>query len=120
MAISFDIKERFSAITDAINPFDSEGRKRRSFERLVTKVVSKNMQHDDRMFALQSLCDLDTDESLQAVFRRWDIKADKEREDRAEKEFLADLLAEKGARVMRQGVGMDHGVTAVATARVVS
>ncbi len=100
MAISFDIKERFAAIADAINPFDSEGRRRRSFDRLVTKVVSKNMQHEDRMFAIQSLCDMDTDESLRAVFRRWDLKADKEREDRAEKEFLADVLAEKGSRVL--------------------
>ncbi|GEM_PF-1663669 len=100
MAISFDIKERLLAITDAINPFDSEGRRQRSFDRLVTKVVSKNMQHEDRMFAIQTLCDMDTDESLSAVFRRWDLKADKDREDRAEKEFLAEILTSKGSRVL--------------------
>ena len=100
MAISFDIKERLLALTDAVNPFDSEGRRRRGFERLVTKVVSKNMQHEDRMFAIQTLCEMDTDESLSAVFRRWDMKADKEREDRAEKEFLAQVLTEKGKRIL--------------------
>ena len=100
MALSFDIKERLLALADAVNPFDSDGRRERSFGRLVTKVVSKNMQHEDRMYAIQALCEMDSDESLSAVFRRWDIKADKEREDRAEKEFLADLLAEKGDRVI--------------------
>jgi hypothetical protein len=100
MAISFDIKERVTAMADAINPFDSEGRRQRTFDRLVTKVVSKNQQHDDRMYAIQTLCEMDTDQALSAVFRRWDLKADKEREDRAEKEFLADLLAEKGSRIL--------------------
>jgi hypothetical protein len=43
---------------------------------------------------------MDTDASLSAVFRRWDLKADKDREDRTEKEFLADILAEKGTRIL--------------------
>lgn len=76
--------------------FDSEARERRSFEKLATKVVSKNQQHEDRMIALETLADMDSPEALSALFRRWDMTSEKAREDRAEKEYLADVLVAKG------------------------
>ena len=76
--------------------FNSEARERRAFEKLAMKLVSKNQQHEDRMLALESLSEIDTPEAMAALFRRWDLTADKEREDRAEKEYLQKILVSKG------------------------
>lgn len=82
--------------------FDAELRERRAFEKLTTKVVSKNQQHEDRMLALETLAGMESDEALSALFRRWDMTAEKEREDRAEKEYLAKLLVAKGEGMLGQ------------------
>jgi len=79
--------------------FDSEVRERRAFEKLATRLVSKNQQHEDRMLALENLSELDSEEANVALFRRWDITAEKEREDRAEKEYLAKILVAKGPKM---------------------
>lgn len=80
--------------------FNSEARERRAFEKLAMKLVSKNQQHEDRMLALESLSEIDTPEAIAALFRRWDLTADKEREDRAEKEYLQKILVSKGPRMI--------------------
>ncbi len=82
--------------------FDAELRERRAFEKLTQKVVSKNQQHEDRMLALETLAGMDSDEATSALFRRWDMTAEKEREDRAEKEYLARLLVAKGEGMLEQ------------------
>ena len=80
--------------------FDPAKRERRSFEKLVGKLVSKNYQHEDRMLAIETLSEMDTPEATKALFRRWDMSADKDREDRAEKEYLAQVLVAKGESML--------------------
>jgi HEAT repeat protein len=80
--------------------FDPAKRERRSFEKLVGKLVSKNYQHEDRMLAIETLSEMDTPQATTALFRRWDMSADKDREDRAEKEYLAQVLVAKGERML--------------------
>jgi HEAT repeat protein len=80
--------------------FDPEVRERRAFEKLALKLVSKNQQHEDRMAALEALSAIDTEEANAALFRRWDLTAEKEREDRAEKEYLATILVSKGVKML--------------------
>ena len=82
--------------------FDPELRERRSFEKLATKLVSKNQQHEDRMLALETLSEMDTAEATAALFRRWDLTSEKEREDQAEKQYLAKLLIAKGPKMLEQ------------------
>jgi len=79
---------------------DPAKREQRSFEKLVSKLVSKNYQHEDRMLAIETLSEMDTPAATRALFRRWDISADKDREDRAEKEYLADVLVAKGEKML--------------------
>ena len=80
--------------------FDSEVRERRAFEKLATRLVSKNQQHEDRMAALETLSEIDSEEARRALFRRWDLTAEKEREDRAEKEYLAQIVVAKGSSML--------------------
>lgn len=79
---------------------DPAKREQRSFEKLVSKLVSKNHQHEDRMLAIETLSEMDTPAAIRALFRRWDMSADKAREDLAEKEYLADVLVAKGERML--------------------
>ncbi len=80
--------------------FDPATRERRAFAKLVGKLVSKNYQHEDRMLAIETLSEMDTPEATAALFRRWDMSADKDREDRTEKEYLAKVLEAKGERML--------------------
>ena len=80
--------------------FDPAARAQRSFDKLTAKLVSKNYQHEDRMAALQALAEMDTPAAIAALFRRWDSVAEKDREDRSEKEYLAEILVEKGPRML--------------------
>jgi len=80
--------------------FSAKARKDRAFDKMRAKLVSKNMQHDDRMWCIQQLAEMNTDEATQALFRRWDMVSDKNREDIAEKEYLADVLVEKGTAML--------------------
>lgn len=80
--------------------FDPAKRERRSFEKLMGKLVSKNYQHEDRMMAIETLSEMDTPKATAALFRRWDMSADKDREDRTEKEYLAQVLVAKGEAML--------------------
>ena len=80
--------------------FSAEARKQKAFDKMRAKLVSKNMQHDDRMWVIQQLGEMDTDDATRALFRRWDMVSDKKREDITEKEYLADVLAAKGSALL--------------------
>ncbi len=80
--------------------FDKDVRNQRSFDKLVSRLVSRNHQSEERMAAIETLAQLNTDEALRMLFRRWDMQADKKREDVAEKQYLSEILAEKGPRVL--------------------
>ncbi len=88
------------ALKNLLSSFSAEARKQRQFDKAVSKLVSRNYQHEDRMFVIEQLAELDTPQAIAALFRRWDMIADKKREDVAEKEYLADVLAAKGERVL--------------------
>ena len=89
-------------IKDLFGGFSAEARTLKAFDKMRSKLVSRNHQHDDRMWCIQQLAEMDTVEGTRALFRRWDMVADKQREDITEKEYLADVLTEKGAVILPQ------------------
>jgi HEAT repeat protein len=88
------------AVKDLFSLFDSEKRRQKSFDRLVSRLVSRNHQSEDRMAVIEELARMQDPEADAALFRRWDMMADKKREDVAEKEYLADVLTSKGADIV--------------------
>jgi len=82
--------------------FSAEARKQKAFDKMRAKLVSKNMQHDDRMWCIQQLAEMDTPDATRALFRRWDLNSDKGREDLVEKEYLAEVLVSKGTAMLPQ------------------
>ena len=48
--------------------FNAEARKQKSFDKMRAKLVSKNMQHDDRMWCIQQLAEMDNEEATRALF----------------------------------------------------
>lgn len=88
------------ALKDLLSSFSAEARKQRQFDKAVSKLVSRNYQHEDRMFVIQQLAEMNTPIATAALFRRWDMNADKGREDVTEKEYLADVLAAKGEEIL--------------------
>jgi hypothetical protein len=80
--------------------FSADARKQKAFDKMRAKLVSKNMQHDDRMWCIQQLAEMDTEDATRALFRRWDMVSDKGREDIVEKEYLADILVDKGQSML--------------------
>jgi len=87
------IKEFFTGLT-------GEGRQQKLFDKMVSKLVSRNYQHEDRLWAIEQLAQANSPEATSALFRRWDMVADKKREDVAEKERLSELLVAKGPSVL--------------------
>jgi hypothetical protein len=83
-------------LKDLFGGFSAEARAKKQFDKAVGKLVSRNYQHEDRMFVIEQLGNLDTPEATAALFRRWDMTSDKGREDIAEKEFLSEVLVGKG------------------------
>ncbi len=80
--------------------FDKEVRQQRAFDKLIGQLVSKNRQHEERMAAIENLATMNSDRAHAALFRRWDMQADKGREDVAEKQYLAEVLVAKGERIL--------------------
>lgn len=76
--------------------FDGETRAKKSLQKQIQKLLSKSHQHEDRLAAIDAMVTARTPEALAALFRRYDMQADKEREDRAEKDYLAQVLAGLG------------------------
>lgn len=87
-------------LKDLLGGFSAEARQQKQFDKMVGKLVSRNYQSEDRMFVIEALARMDTPEATAALFRRWDMTSDKQREDVAEKELLGDLLAAKGISIL--------------------
>ena len=87
-------------VKDLLSFFDADKRRQKSFDRLVVKLVSRNHQSEERMAIIEELARLNTDAADAALFRRWDMMADKKREDVAEKEYLAEVLGSKGEGII--------------------
>jgi hypothetical protein len=81
--------------------FSAEARAQKQFDKMVSKLVSRNYQHEDRMLVIEQLGQMNTPAATAALFRRWDMTSDKKREDVAEKEYLSDVLESKGDTILR-------------------
>lgn len=87
-------------LKDLFSVFDADARRQKAFDKTVTRLVSRNHQHEERMACIEQLAIMDTPEANRALFRRWDMMADKKRDDVAEKEFLLAVLVEKGTAIL--------------------
>jgi len=89
-------------VKDLFSFLNTDARRQKSFDRMVGRLVSRNQQHEERMAVIEELGRMATPEADAALFRRWDMMADKKREDVAEKEYLADVLVSKGEPILEQ------------------
>jgi HEAT repeats len=80
--------------------FSREGRQSRARERNIGRAVNKYAQSPDRFKALQALRDDGSTEALYGLFRRFGMMYDKTIEDEQEKDWVFDVLVEKGASIL--------------------
>jgi hypothetical protein len=80
--------------------FSKDGRDQRSREKNAARAIDKYAQSPDRMKALQALRDDGSTESLFALMRRFGMMYDKTIEDEQEKEWVFEMLVEKGGAVL--------------------
>jgi hypothetical protein len=83
-----------------LDRFSKEGRDQRTLEKNAARAVNKYAQSPDRMKALQALRDDGSTEALYALMKRFGMMYDKSIEDEQEKEWVFELLVEKGASVL--------------------
>ena len=83
-----------------LDRFSKDGRDQRAREKNTARAVNKYMQSPDRMKALQALRDDGSDEALFGMMKRFGMMYDKTIEDEQEKEWVFELLVEKGAAVL--------------------
>ena len=79
-----------------------EGRDRRSLERNVSRAVNKYAQSPDRFKAFQALLQDGSPDAIFGLLRRFGMMYDKSIEDEQEKEWVFDVLVDKGASVLPQ------------------
>jgi hypothetical protein len=80
--------------------FSKDGRALRARESNIKRAVNKYAQSPDRMKALQSLRDEGSPEALYGLLRRFGMMYDKTIEDEQEKEWVFDMLLEKGPAII--------------------
>jgi hypothetical protein len=80
--------------------FSKDNREQRARQKNVERAVNKYAQSPDRMKALQSLRDDGSPEALYGLIRRFGMMYDKTIEDEQEKEWVFEMLVEKGAAVL--------------------
>jgi hypothetical protein len=80
--------------------FGKEGRVERARQKNIERAVKKFSQSPDRMRALQALRDDGTPEAIYGLLRRFGMMYDKTIEDEQEKEWVFDVLVEKGATIL--------------------
>jgi hypothetical protein len=80
--------------------FSKEGRQKSARERSIKKAVDKYQQSPDRLRALQNLRDDGSPEALYGLMRRFGMMYDKSIEDEQEKEWVFEVLVEKGASIL--------------------
>jgi hypothetical protein len=83
-----------------LDRFSKDGRDQRAREKNTARAVNKYMQSPDRMKALQALRDDGSDEALYGLMKRFGMMYDKTIEDEQEKEWVFEMLVEKGAAVL--------------------
>jgi hypothetical protein len=83
-----------------LDRFSKDGRDARAREKNAARAINKYAQSPDRMKALQALRDDGSDEALYALIRRFGMMYDKSIEDEQEKEWVFEMLVEKGATVL--------------------
>jgi HEAT repeat protein len=89
------------AVSDLFkNLFKKEGREHRAREKNMSRAVNKYAQSPDRLKALQSLRDDGSDEALYGLMRRFGMMYDKTIEDEQEKDWVFEVLVEKGASIL--------------------
>ncbi len=89
-------------VKDLFSFLDADARRQKNFDRMVGRLVSRNQQHEERLAVIEELGRMASPEADAALFRRWDMMADKKREDVAEKEYLAEVLVSKGESIIDQ------------------
>lgn len=80
--------------------FSKEGRDARAREKNISRAVNKYSQSPDRMKALQSLRDDGSPDAIFGLLRRFGMMYDKTIEDEQEKEWVFEVLVEKGASII--------------------
>src|SRR6476659_6097787 len=83
-----------------LDRFSKDGRDARAREKNSARAINKYMQSPDRLKALQALRDDGSDDALYALMKRFGMMYDKSIEDEQEKEWVFELLVEKGASVL--------------------
>jgi hypothetical protein len=82
------------------NLFSKDGRQQRARDRNISRAVHKYAQSPDRMKALQALRDDGSAEAIYGMIRRFGMMYDKTIEDEQEKDWVFEVLAEKGASII--------------------
>src|SRR5262249_50282877 len=77
-----------------------EGRKAGALRRSLDKAVKKELQHPDRMRALEILRDDASDEAIYGLLRRFSFVYDKTIEDEQEKQWVEESLCSLGDRAL--------------------
>src|SRR5262245_33665732 len=80
--------------------FKKDGRDERARQKNAARAINKFSQSPDRMKALQALRDDGSDDALFALMKRFGMRYDKTIEDEQEKEWVFEVLVEKGATVL--------------------
>ena len=80
--------------------FSKEGREHRARARNISRALQKYGQSADRMKALQALRDDGSPEATYGLLRRFAMMYDKTIEDEQEKEWVFDVLVEKGGSIL--------------------
>ena len=80
--------------------FSKDGRQQRARDRNISRAVNKYAQSPDRMKALQALRDDGSPEALYGMLRRFGMMYDKTIEDEQEKDWVFEVLLEKGAAIV--------------------
>jgi hypothetical protein len=83
-----------------LDRFSKDGRDQRAREKNAARAINKYMQSPDRMKALQELGEDGSDDALYGLMRRFGMMYDKTIEDEQEKEWVFEMLVEKGAKVL--------------------
>jgi hypothetical protein len=80
--------------------FSKDGRQQRARDKNVGRAVHKYAQSPDRMKALQALRDDGSPEATYGMLRRFGMMYDKTIEDEQEKDWVFEVLAEKGPSII--------------------
>ncbi len=78
-----------------------EKRDQRAFDRNLKRVLRRTRAKDERMDeSIHFLADLDTQQALMGLLRRYDVTIKSESMDRFEKELIYNILVDKGAKAI--------------------